>query len=579
MRRSATVLLFSFAFAVGAFAQVPPPPPPELGDAVLLATNSVQIDRDVVVTRGDLVVNNAGAGALSIAQGVTTPAGYSLKANSVVINKGAVINGDVKYNVLQNGGTINGALVTPLALPVIGPLPAAPVRASGTQDVAVANGGNSVLGMGDYRKLTVGKDATLHLPGGPYTFSSISTESGAKIIWDGPGEVLVNGGITFGVSTSVIAGPNITTKHKLFFANGDVSIGKSSTISATIWALNNAVNADQSLTLTGSVVAHDIHIGQGGTLTVRSGFRNLPPVADSQTVRVGAVPVLITLTGSDPDADPLLFTIGLRPVNGTLSDPVPLGPTSAAVVYTPNFQGPPDVFTFRVTDSEGFFADGVVTINDGVPPGPPATITAQPATLDVPQNQPSIIPLNTIAPPGVPVTISIVPDSGPSHGSLGPLTQPSISPLRPGEVVYVPQPGYVGEDSFQFQACGIIADQQVCSIATISLAVRGPETGGGIAPDLTATTVSGSPVPIGLNASGAPSAFRILTLPRNGFLTDGNGTQITAVPYALPTPSVIYQSTLGFTGSDSFTYDATAGTQTGSGTVTVTVTPAPDNGR
>ena len=577
MRASATVLLFTSALAFGAFAQQPPPPPIELGDAVLLATNSLQLDRDVVVTRGDLVVNEANALPLSIARGVTTPAGFSLKANSIVIDPGAVINGDVKYNSLQNGGTINGALVTPLALPVISPLPTAPARASGTQDVSVANGANSVVGTGDYGKLSVGKDATLHLAGGPYTFSSISAESGAKIVWDGSGEVVVNGGIALGANTSVIAGPNVTTKHKLFFANGDVSIGKSNTISGTIWALNNVVNADQSLTLTGAIVARDIHIGQGSTLTLRSGFRNLPPVADDQTVRVGAIPVLITLTGSDPDADPLTFAIQIRPINGTVTDPVSSGPTSAAVTYTPDFQGAGDVFTFRVTDSEGFFADGVVTINDGAPlPGPPATITAQAATVEVPQNEPSIIPLNATAPPDVPVTISIV-GSGPSHGSLGPLTQPSVNPPHPGEVVYVPQQGYVGEDSFQFQACGTIAGNQVCSIATISLAVKGPEVVGDLAPDLTVTTASGSPLPIGLNPSNAP-AYRILTLPRNGFLTDGNGARIGSAPYALPSPLVVYQSNAGFAGSDSFTYDATAGTQVDSGTVTVNVT-ASDNGR
>src|ERR1051325_10288511 len=66
MVRMWTALLFAVALAAPALlAQQPPPPPPpplppEVGDAVLLATHSIQVDRDTVVTRGDLVVNDAG---------------------------------------------------------------------------------------------------------------------------------------------------------------------------------------------------------------------------------------------------------------------------------------------------------------------------------------------------------------------------------------------------------------------------------------------------------------------------------------------------------------------------------------
>src|SRR5207248_2035147 len=102
-----------------------------------------------------------------------------------------------------------------------------------------------------------------------------------------------------------------------------------------------------------------------------------------------------------PDDDPLRFTIGIPPANGALGPVVPAGPTSAAVIYTPNGSGGDDTFTFRVTDSEGFFADGVVTINNGIElPAPPTTIVAQAATDEVPPNAPAIVPLNAIGPPG-----------------------------------------------------------------------------------------------------------------------------------------------------------------------------------
>src|SRR5947207_8176740 len=67
---------------------------------------------------------NLGEQQLSIDQGVTTPTGYVLKLNSVDIDAGASGGGCVYYNVLQNNGSIAGSLNTPLALPVINPLPA-----------------------------------------------------------------------------------------------------------------------------------------------------------------------------------------------------------------------------------------------------------------------------------------------------------------------------------------------------------------------------------------------------------------------------------------------------------------------
>ncbi len=570
-------------------AQQPPPPlPPEVGNAVLLATHSIQVDRDVVVTRGDLVVNEASPGPwlgereLSLDQGVRTPAGFAVKANGVDIDAGAVVGGDVRCNIIQNGGTILGSLVTPLTLPVIATLPELTDHASGTEDVAVADGQVRILGTGDYGALSVGRDATLRLGGGPYTFASIATERGASIIFDGPGELNVNGQISLGQSTTIGAGPGVTTKHKMIFAHGAVSIGKESTISATILAPNGTIDAGQTLTLTGSFVARDIHIGSGGTLTLRSGFRNLPPVANSQTISVlGSDPVVITLTGSDPDLDPLRFSIGLPPTNGTLGPVLPSGPASAVVVYTPRVARPNDGFTFRVLDSESFAAEGVVTINEGLPlPGPPTTVMAAPSVVEVPPDRPSLVILKAIGPPGVPLTISIVPGSGPSSGTLGPVSQQQTDPFRPAQVPYIPAPGFVGEDAFQFQACGTIAGVEVCDVATIHIAVIGPESGGELAPDLSVSATSGAPVPITLATSRAPATFRILSLPANGTLTDSNSVPIASAPYTLPSGIVTYQSAAGFTGTNSFTYAVTSGgptPQSDTGTVTITVAPGPGN--
>jgi hypothetical protein len=587
MVRTWTACLIAVALAVPALlAQQPPPPlPPEVGDAVLLATHSIQVDRDTVVTRGDLVVNDAGPAPwlgereLSLDQNVRTPRGFSVKANGVDIDAGAVVGGEVRCNIIQNEGTVEGQIRTPLPLPVIAQLPALIDRPSGTENVTVDNGQSQVLGAGDYAALVVKRDATLHLPGGPYTFASITTERGATIVWDGPGEVVVNGAIAFGQSTTIAAAPGLSTKHKMVYAHAGVTIAKDCNIAASFLAPNGTIDAGDSLVFTGALVGRDIHIGRSSTLTLRSGFRNLPPVADSQTITVSSTdPVVITLTGSDPDLDPLRFVLGIPPANGTLSPIIPSGPTSAVVVYTPRVARPNDVFTFRVIDSENLSAEGAVTINEGrALPGPPTTIMAASDVVEVPPDRPSILILKAIGPQGVPITISIVPGSGPTFGTFGPLQQQQQNPFRPAQVPYIPNPGFIGEDIFQFEACGVIDGTEVCATATVQIAVLGTEPTE-LAPDRTETASSGASLPIVLTTTRTPATFDILSLPQNGTLTDSNGVPITSVPTRVPSAIVSYRSADGFTGTVSFDYRVSTGgpqPQTDTGTVTINVQPAP----
>ncbi|HVS64410.1 MAG TPA: hypothetical protein VMT85_13010, partial [Thermoanaerobaculia bacterium] len=162
---------------------------PGVGNAVLLAFNSIQIDRDVKVLSGDLVVNDASPGPvlgeaeLSLDRAVTTAAGHSLRANGIDIDSAAVIGGDVVFNHLSNDGTIEGAQVSPLALPVFSELPplAEPSDRPSEGDVAVANGATVVLAEGSYGALTIGTGGVLQLTGGDYTFSSVSAGSGAAL--------------------------------------------------------------------------------------------------------------------------------------------------------------------------------------------------------------------------------------------------------------------------------------------------------------------------------------------------------------------------------------------------------------
>jgi hypothetical protein len=98
---------------------------------------------------------------------------------------------------------------------------------------------------------------------------------------------------------------------------------------------------------------------------------NHPPVANLQfrTVFQGT-PASITLTGSDPDGDPLTFSIVTSPSHGTL------GGTPPNVIYTSalDYFGP-DNFTFKVNDGKVDSAPATVSLAVTSPPSSTVVFT------------------------------------------------------------------------------------------------------------------------------------------------------------------------------------------------------------
>jgi hypothetical protein len=102
-----------------------------------------------------------------------------------------------------------------------------------------------------------------------------------------------------------------------------------------------------------------------------------PPTADSKSARTNEdTPVSIVLSGSDPDGDPLSFSIASGPSNGTITG------SGATRTYTPNadFSGS-DSFTYTADDQRGGTATGTVSITvDPVNDAPTVTTSSGTAT-------------------------------------------------------------------------------------------------------------------------------------------------------------------------------------------------------
>jgi hypothetical protein len=188
-----------------------------------------------------------------------------------------------------------------------------------------------------------------------------------------------------------------------------------------------------------------------GTMTA-----NAAPTANSQAISATEdTPVLFVLSASDPEGNPLSYSIVTGPTKGSLSRTLP------NLKYQPNanFYGS-DSFTFKANDGQidsnvAIVNISVIPVNDAPVAGSDTYSLTQGSTLNV-------------AAPGVlgndsdvdGPTLSAVLVAGPANGSLNLNANGSFS--------YSPNAGFSGSDSFSYRASDSTATS---NIATVSLTV------------------------------------------------------------------------------------------------------------
>ncbi|MHC4299583.1 MAG: Ig-like domain-containing protein [Planctomycetota bacterium] len=272
---------------------------------------------------------------------------------------------------------------------------------------------------------------------------------------------------------------------------------------------------------------------------------NHVPMAELQAVSTAEdVPVVVTLSGSDPDGDTIVYGVVTGPAHGALSG------TAPNLTYSPNknFSGP-DSFTFKVND--GVADSALTTVSIAVSAANDRPVAASDSIV-LAEDTSTAIFLKGSDPDGNTLEYSII--SQPSHGSLSG-TEPNV--------VYEPELNYSGPDSFTFKVNDGTADSAPGTISILVTEAADPP----VADNASVTAKEDEKLAIILTGSdpdGDPITYTVLRSPAHGTLTG-------------KAPNLTYTPDPNFSWLDSFTFRVNDGNaDSASATVRISVAPAND---
>lgn len=553
-------------------------------DAAILAANSVHLKQGSAVT-GDVVVTQASAGATLagtdlVVDRLVTVTGDA-KADRVLLKSAAIVDGDVFTNFLDNQGAVVTGTVNPYSPSFLPVFRDAAVR-FGAADVFVAAGTTVTLAAGSYRDVTIAQTGTLLLSGGVYDLRSVNpvTTAGGQcpfpcrsVLFAAPSEVRIAGRFDTGKDSKVgpQSGSGIGAADVVLYVGGlnggdgspgalppAATVGQSSRVDANFYAVNGTVLLDKNTIASGAFVGRDVRVDTGVQVTVASFFTNRAPVANPQTVFTnGPDPIVITLTGSDPEQADLTFSIEVSPTQGTLTNLTPIVPapvpeidrvtglptgnfvqppiTSATVTYTPaTANDVEDSFTFTVADPCDAVGMAVVGVNpfDTSPPPPPlAAVVAEDLSIETTVNTVASIPLSAGAPASVTLTFAIETLPAGTLTDAASNTIGSVPYDLPSAVVfYTPVAGSDDPDSFVYSARDSSTASPPCSspscdTGSVSIDVAAPVE---LAEDQEVTTNLNEPVQVTLtaNSGGTGTSSALLVLGPSKFVKALPGAEI-----------------------------------------------------
>ncbi len=472
---------------------------PGFPDVVVFGSNSVYMKNSSKVVSGDVVANDASPGPTLVSgyeMGMdpksSTPAGYTVKADSVRIKNKAVAGGDVAYNDLNNKGTIGGTEITPLSLPVFAELPPFFSGTPGATPVSVPDGGYATLPAGDYGAVTVGEDATLAFDGGTYNVASITAGDGASLLFEAASEVRVDGRFLSGQGDAIgpDSGSGVTAHDVVFYVEGingsdgaidstplAAVIGHTNAVSANFYAPNGTLMIGHGSDATGAFLGRDVLVDVQAQVTLDSYFFNRPPVAvdDSATVdEGGTVSVLdsgetsLLANDSDPNLDNL--TVTTTPVSGPSHGTLTLNADGTFSYTHDGSETTSDSFVYEVCDdgspvlcSTATVSITVIPVNDPPVAADDSATVVQGSSVSVLDSGETSLLANDTDPDSTVLTVTTTPVSGPSHGS--------VTLNSDGTFTYTNNGDEVTSDSFVYEVCDD-GSPALCDTATVSITVQ-----------------------------------------------------------------------------------------------------------
>jgi uncharacterized repeat protein (TIGR02543 family) len=252
-----------------------------------------------------------------------------------------------------------------------------------------------------------------------------------------------------------------------------------------------------------------------------------PPVVTNQTLTVPnntATPITLTATGSGT----LTYSVTNNPTHGTLTGTLP------NLIYTPatGYTGI-DSFTFKANNGTD---SNVATVG----------ITVL-ATAPVASGQSVSVPFNT----ATAVVLSATGSGTLTYTVIAPPTHGALSGTAPN-LVYTPNTGYSGTDSFTFKANNG-ADSNVATVS-ITVVAAAP-----VASGQSVTVPFNTPTSVTLSATGSGTlTYTVVASPTHGALSGS-------------APNLVYTPAAGYSGSDSFNFKANNGVDSNISTVSISV--------
>ena len=272
---------------------------------------------------------------------------------------------------------------------------------------------------------------------------------------------------------------------------------------------------------------------------------NHPPVAAGQSVQTNEdTAAAILLSATDPDSDPLTYSVLTSPTHGTLSG------TAPNLTYTPaaHFHGS-DSFTFRANDGSANSNTATIQITVVHVNHPPV---AAGQSVQTNEDTAAAILLSATDVDSDPLTYSVL--TSPTHGTLSG-TAPNLT--------YTPAAHFFGSDSFTFRANDGSANSNTATIQITVVHVNHPPTANGQNVSLDEDTTAAISL-TGSDPDGDAITFSIVVQPAHGTLTGS-------------APNVVYIPAPDYFGTDSFAFrtnDGSANSQ--NGVVNLTVRPVND---